>query len=59
MTEKHVITITVDGGMIQDVEGIPPDVIVRIVDFDTKDADPEDEQIIDGQAALVVDLEAR
>lgn len=29
------ITITVEGGVIQDIEGIPNDVLIEVWDFDT------------------------
>ena len=38
---EQVITVTVEGGIVQDVQGIPRGVVVRIVDFDTDGADDE------------------
>lgn len=36
-----IITVRVEGGTVQSVEGIPPGVTVRVWDFDTDMADPE------------------
>ncbi len=36
-----IITITVEGGVVQAVEGIPAGVTVRVLDFDTDGADEE------------------
>jgi hypothetical protein len=33
------ITITVDGGIVQDIEGIPPNVVVVVRDYD---CEPDD-----------------
>jgi hypothetical protein len=38
---EQVITVAVEGGIVQDVQGIPPGVVVRIVDYDTDGADDE------------------
>jgi hypothetical protein len=40
-SEQHVITVTMEGGLIHEVEGIPQNITVRVVDFDTEGADPE------------------
>ncbi len=31
---KKEITITMEGGLIQDIQGVPKDVKVKVVDFD-------------------------
>lgn len=38
---KKIITVTVEGGIIQAITGIPEDVEVHVMDFDC-DSEPED-----------------
>lgn len=33
---KHIILITVEGGVIQDISDIPPNVVVQIHDYDVE-----------------------
>lgn len=49
------IVITVEGGVIQDVEGIPPGVTVRVLDFDTEGCDEDTMNIVNdkGERAIV------
>lgn len=39
---QHQITVTVEGGVIQDISDIPPDVKVVVKDYDVEGGDPED-----------------
>jgi hypothetical protein len=48
---SHVITVTVEGGVIQDVENVPPGVTVRVLDFDTDGAEEEAAVDVNGQPA--------
>lgn len=41
---KKQIVIIIEGGIVQDVRGIPEDTEVIIADFDTEGADPDDVQ---------------
>ena len=36
-----LITVTVEGGVVQAIDGIPPGMTVRVLDFDTDGADEE------------------
>ena len=42
MSKDKTIIITVSGGLIQDIENIPPGVVIEVRDFDTYDYGPED-----------------
>ena len=46
MNEKKVIRITVEGGLIQHIEGIPDDVKIIVKDYDV-DGIPDDELYTD------------
>ena len=46
-----IITITVEGGVIQDVSGIPAGVKVEVIDFDVSDSDKC--EMVNGQPAIV------
>jgi len=49
-TEKKRIVIYQDGGLIQNIEGIPKDVVIEARDYDIDGADPEDVKLDgDGQ----------
>lgn len=49
-TEKKRIIVYMDGGLIQNIEGIPKDVLIEARDYDIEGADPEDiKQDADGQ----------
>ena len=37
-----VITIRVSGGVVQNVEDIPPGIVVRVIDYDVDGADTAD-----------------
>lgn len=41
--KPHVITITVEGGLIQNIDDIPEGITVRVMDFDTEGISPTDE----------------
>ena len=45
------ITITVEGGVIQDIKGIPVGVEVEVIDFDAEGA--ENYELVDGEPAIV------
>lgn len=51
--EPEKIIITMDGGLIQEIEGIPPGITIEVRDFDTEGS--EDDRIveIDGERAFV------
>jgi len=38
---ENVITVTVEGGVVQVIDGIPAGVTVRVIDFDTEGAEKE------------------
>ena len=38
---NKVITVTVEGGVVQGIDGIPAGVIIRVLDFDTEGAEEE------------------
>lgn len=38
---KHKITITMEGGLIQDISGIPESVVIEVMDFDVEGCEPE------------------
>jgi hypothetical protein len=49
-----VITVTLEGGVIQGIEGVPPGVTVRVLDHDVESVEPERLQCLtDGAPALV------
>jgi len=49
-----IITVTVEEGLIQSIEGIPPGHTVRVLDFDTEGADESDlTQLPSGKKAWV------
>lgn len=50
--EQHKIIITVDGGLIQDIENIPPGIQVEIHDFDTEGADDSEITMINNDEAV-------
>ncbi|GMU20581.1 MAG: hypothetical protein AMXMBFR13_06780 [Phycisphaerae bacterium] len=37
----HEILVTVEGGLIQAIDNIPPDVVVKVMDFDTEGVDEQ------------------
>ncbi len=41
MSNAHTITVTVDGGLIQDIDGIPPGVAVEVRDYDLEGNDTD------------------
>ena len=45
------IVITIQGGVIQDVQGIPAGVEVEVIDFDAEGA--ENYELVNGQPAIV------
>jgi hypothetical protein len=54
-----VITVTVEGGVVQAVDGIPAGVTVRVLDFDTDGVDEESLTALpNGSKASVSDWEA-
>jgi hypothetical protein len=58
MPENKII-ITMEGGLVQDVTGIPRGVRVRIVDFDIEGADPEELTLLEnGRRAAVSEYTA-
>lgn len=54
--KKHII-ITVEGGLIQNIDNIPKDIEVIVVDFDTDGTSPEEDERVKevnpGQFAFV------
>jgi len=54
MPEK-IITITMDGGLIQSVDHIPPGILVKVIDFDIEGADPETIITLPGGRACVAE----
>lgn len=38
--KKQTIKVTVRGGLIQDIEGIPDNIIVKVTDYDTDCKNP-------------------
>jgi hypothetical protein len=55
-----IITITVEGGVVQSVEGIPRGVTVRVLDFDTDGADDDSLTALpNGEKASVSEWQAR
>lgn len=54
-TMDEGITIYIEGGVIQDITGIPEGGKVTVVDWDTDGVDPEDlTQLEDGQAVVTI-----
>jgi len=54
-----VITVTVDGGVVQAIDGIPPGMTVRVLDFDTNGVDEESLTALpNGSNASVSDWDA-
>jgi len=54
-----VITVTVEGGVVQAIDGIPPGMTVRVLDFDTDGVDEESLTALpNGSKASVSDWEA-
>lgn len=47
------ITVYVNGGVIQEITGIPEDVTVKVVDRDIDGSDEEDLTLVDGEMAYV------
>lgn len=55
---KKQIVITVEGGVIQDIDGIPSDVDIIVMDYDVEGADPEFADIrIDSEGEEYVHIE--
>ena len=51
---ENIITVTVEGGIVQAIDGIPPGVIIRILDFDIEGAQENAITTLpDGQKAVV------
>jgi hypothetical protein len=53
---KHEIFVTIINGRIQDITGIPEDIIVKVIDHDTEGAEPEEYENLpefDGKKAYV------
>ena len=52
----HVITVTLEGGVIQGIQGVPPGVTVRVLDHDVEGVEPERlRSVVGGEQALVTD----
>jgi len=47
--EKHII-ITVEGGLIQNIDGIPAGVVVEVRDYDLDEGDEDTKKDKDGHA---------
>jgi len=48
------IIITVDGGIIENIENVPEGVVVEVRDFDTEGIDDDSKiSVIDGKEAVV------
>lgn len=41
---QRKITIIMDGGLIHDIQGIPPDIAIIVRDYDVEDWHPDDRQ---------------
>ena len=41
-TERHTITVHVEGGAVCDVEGVPPGIDVVVRDYDVEGGDADD-----------------
>jgi hypothetical protein len=51
---EAVITVTLEGGVIQGIEGVPPGVTIRVLDHDVEGVEPERlRPLADGERALV------
>lgn len=59
--EGGAIVVTVEGGVIQDIEGIPPGVTVRVLDFDTEGVEENELVVVndDKQKAIVSEWRCR
>lgn len=54
LESEAVITVTLEGGVIQGIEGVPPGVTVRVLDHDVEGVEPERLQpLADGSQAVV------
>lgn len=53
MSEPNKIIITVDGGIIQEIEGIPPGIEIEVRDFDTEGSDDPRIEEFNGERAFV------
>ena len=55
-----VITVTVEGGVVQAIDGIPPGMTVRVLDFDTDGAEEESLTALpNGEKACVSELSGK
>ena len=52
---KHTIFIVMDGGLVQEVRDIPPDVEVQVIDYDTEGADHLNVSPLDGEACVLTE----
>lgn len=44
---KHTVTIELEGGLIQDVIGLPEGIRIRVEDYDIEGSDPDEEPAIE------------
>ena len=56
--KKHEIVITMEGGLIQDIQYIPKNIQIRVLDFDEDQSDDPRVEIINGDKAYVTIWEA-
>ena len=54
-----LVHVIMRGGLVQEVEGIPPYFTIRVIDFDVEGADPESVEVQpNGEKAVVLDFKA-
>lgn len=52
--KPRIITVTVEGGVIQSVDDIPPGVTVTVLDFDTDGVEEHKTKVVNGQGQRAV-----
>jgi hypothetical protein len=52
---SHTIYTVVDGGLVQEVRGIPPGIEVHILDYDIEGADEVQISPLDGEACVITE----
>lgn len=53
--ETKTIEIHVRGGLIQDINNIPPGIVIKVIDFDVHDKEGPGIETINGELAFVAE----
>jgi hypothetical protein len=51
----HTVFVVLEGGLVQEVRGIPPGVEVHVVDYDIEGADELQVSPLDGEACVITE----